>query len=617
MEISARSYFTTGMAFTAASAIALTPLVVTPTADRTIALPAVSTADVRLAAVIDPADVDRLIAALRAGLADVNAGIDSAETFATDTLADVLAEAERLNTGLWTRLIAAAGTGALGTLVTTIGNYSQASLAMTSASINGAASAVVPLPGDITDIIGSTLIGSLNTALYAITDVINNPFKLASYTGLLAGVVNIIGDALVAQDPTYPTGLLPGVGGSGLFGTVLSATVGGVINVIGLGSSGLTGQVNLAVDTLNGALDGIAQQSGSELVAGLVGLIQGLALNPVKIINNTGVLGGLVNIGFPVIAAVDPIVNAASEAVVGVQTGLNVALDAIGNAPLELESYTTALGGLFNGGFDVTGAGISAGTSALALPGSVLAGVTTTTAALVTALTTNLAETVAGLLTQVGLDRAAELTLELAGSVNYAVNWVRDVVATEVIGGINNAITNAGATLTNLNENAREVINDLLGYNPVSGLQPQPAGARTAESDTLEGTGPAEGAAEGVADAALVGDTAAPEPEAATAPVVSEVSQTEPTDPVDEVTADDDEPAQSDGSEVDDGSESTDSLRTDSESSEQADRPAGSEESESSGDGESEQAESAADSRAQEPAGERTTQKGADAGSDD
>ncbi|MDZ7881513.1 MAG: hypothetical protein U5N53_00730 [Mycobacterium sp.] len=488
MEISARSYFTTGIALTAASAIALTPLAVIPAEGRTIAIPSVSTADVRLTAVINPADVDNLIAALRAGLADVNAGIDSAESFTADTLADVLARTQELNTGLWTRLVAAAGTGALGTLVTAISNYSQASLAMTADSINGAAAAVIPLPGDITNIIGSTLIGSLNTALYAITDVINNPLKLASYTGLLAGVVNIIGDALVSQDPNYDTGLLPGTGGTSLFETALQGTVGAVINVIGLGSSGLTGQVNLAVDSLNGALDGIAAQSGNELVAGLVGLIQGLALNPIQIINNTGVLGGLVNIGFPLIAAVDPIVNAASAAVVGVQNGLNIALNAIGNAPLELDSYTTALGGLFNGGFDVTGAAISAGTSALTLPGSVLAGVTTTTAALVTELTTNLAQTVAGVLTQVGLDRAAELALELAGSVNYAVNWVRDLVATEVIGGINDAITNAGTTLTNLNENAREVINNLLGYTPPPTLQQEPLVARAADSDDAVAT---------------------------------------------------------------------------------------------------------------------------------
>lgn len=482
MEISARSYFTTGIAFTAASAIALTPLVVIPAEGRTVAVPSMSTTDVRLTAVINPADVDNLIAALRAGLADVNAGIESVEAFTADTLADVLTRTQELNTGLWTRLVAAAGTGALGTLVTAISNYSQASLAMTADSINGAAAAVIPLPGDITNIIGSTLIGSLNTALYAITDVINNPLKLASYTGLLAGVVNIIGDALVSQDPNYDTGLLPGTGGNSLFETALQGTVGAVINVIGLGSSGLTGQVNLAVDSLNGALDGIVAQSGSELVAGLVGLIQGLALNPIQIINNTGVLGGLVNIGFPLIAAVDPIVNAASAAVVGVQNGLNIALNAIGNAPLELDSYTTALGGLFNGGFDVTDAAVSAGTSALTLPGSVLAGVTTTTAALVTELTTNLAQTVAGVLTQVGLDRAAELALELAGSVNYAVNWVRDLVATEVIGGINDAITNAGATLTNLNENAREVINNLLGYTPPATLQQEPLAARAADS---------------------------------------------------------------------------------------------------------------------------------------
>lgn len=495
MEISARPYFKAGVALTAASAIALTPLMV-PTEGRTFAIPKVSTADVQLAAVINPADVDRLIAALRTGLADITTGIESVETFSTDTLAGVLAEAQRLNTGFWDPIVAAAGTGVLGSLVTAVSNYSQASLAMTAESINGIHGSTVTLPGDITNIIGSTLIGSLNTALYAITDVINNPFKLSSYTGLLAGVVNIIGDALVGQDPNHDTGLLSGPAGTNsILSTALIATLGGVVGTVGLGFSGITGQVNLAVDSLNAALDTLAQQSGSQLLTGVVGLIQGLAINPIKIINNAGVLNGLVDIGFPLLGAVSPITDATAKAVIGVQNGLNVALDAIGSNPLDLASYTTALGGLFNGGFDVTGAGITIGTSLLTTPGSLLAGVTKTTAGLVTELTTNLAATVAAALTQIGLGQAAELVVNLGAAVNTAVNSVRDIVADNVFGGINGVITNISTGLNGVNENARTIIDNLLNYHPVA-----PAGAT---ADTL-GAGP-EG---GEASASLVADNA-------------------------------------------------------------------------------------------------------------
>ncbi len=524
MEISARSYLTAGVAFTAASAIALTPLAV-PTEGRAIALPNVSTADVRLSAVIDPAAVDALITALRSGLAEVTTGIDNITTQTALGLNNALTRAQALNTGLWNRLIEAAGPGALGALITALGSYSEASLALTASSIQGAAGSVLVLPGDVTDIIGSTLIGSLNTALYAITDVINNPLRLASYTGLLSGVVNIVGGVLVAQDPNYSTGLLPGPGGSGLIGTTLSATLGAVINVVGLGTNGLTGQINLAVDSLNSALDALAQQSGSGLVTGLVGLIQGLALNPIQIINNTAIVGGLANIGLPVFTALTPLLGSASEAVIGVQTGLNIALNAIGNDPLDLESYTTALGGLFNGGFDVTSAAITATTTLAATPVNVLAGITNTAAALITALTTNLTQVVAGLLTQVGLDAAAEAALSLGVQVNEAVNGVAGFIAGDVLGGIAGLIGDANDNLQALNNDARTAINDLLGYTPPVMLQ-------RVQTEVVE-EGPDDGVSDGgmsddgmsdggelasaLVDATLVSGKSAPEPEA-TAP---------------------------------------------------------------------------------------------------
>ncbi|MFS6987406.1 hypothetical protein, partial [Klebsiella pneumoniae] len=83
-----------------------------------------------------------------------------------------------------------------------------------------------------------------------------------------------------------------------------------------------------------------------------------------------------------------------------------------------------------------------------------------TTAGLVTDLTTNLAATVAAALTQIGLGQAAELVVNLGAAVNTAVNSVRDIVANNVIGGINGVITNISTGLNGVNENARTIIDN-------------------------------------------------------------------------------------------------------------------------------------------------------------
>jgi hypothetical protein len=54
MQISVRSYLTAGIALTAASTIALTPLAVPPTAPQ-LALPHVSAPEIHLSALITPA----------------------------------------------------------------------------------------------------------------------------------------------------------------------------------------------------------------------------------------------------------------------------------------------------------------------------------------------------------------------------------------------------------------------------------------------------------------------------------------------------------------------------------------------------------------------------------
>ena len=110
MELSARPLFKTGIAFTMASAIALSPVIATNQRPLglPVHLPQVSISEVQLAAAISPRDVAALTANLNAALASAGSTVTALVDNASHSLTSALNTASGLNTSLWDQLIAAA-----------------------------------------------------------------------------------------------------------------------------------------------------------------------------------------------------------------------------------------------------------------------------------------------------------------------------------------------------------------------------------------------------------------------------------------------------------------------------------------------------------------------------
>ncbi len=428
MEISARSYLTAGMALTAASAIALTPVVVAPTDNRTLTIPSVSVPDMQLSAVIDDAAIAEFIAALNAGLADVVGTVDAIASIPGQTLLGVLDEASSLNTALWDTLISAAGgpTTTLGGLLYALSATSEAGFSQLLSTVGNADLIVSFLPGDVTNIIGSTLIGSLSTALYALADVVNNPLALSSYTGLLSGGVDIAAGAVyggVELIDTFGGALL----GWNNVEAAAAQSVSWTDGLIKLGIGEVQGQINIALGGLSGILSGLATASDSEIVAGVVQAIQGLAITPISAVVNAAASTGnavvdALRAGFFTATDIPWYVTDS------VQEGINGALTAIGDQPLSPASYTTALSSLISGGFGVLNTGIIASGDFLHIPVNLASSLTETTATLISSLTTGVASAVSGLLTAVGLpEDIAGLPVALALQINQVISDAKDL----------------------------------------------------------------------------------------------------------------------------------------------------------------------------------------------
>ncbi|ORV25259.1 hypothetical protein AWB99_22515 [Mycolicibacterium confluentis] len=401
---------------------------VTPSDNRTLTIPSVSVPDVQLSAVIDDAAIAEFIAALNAGLADVVGTVDAIASIPGQTLLGVLDEASTLNTALWTTLIDAAGgpTTTLGGLLYALSATSEAGFSQLLSTVGNADLIVSFLPGDVTDIIGSTLIGSLSTALYALADVVNNPLALSSYTGLLSGGVDIAAGAVYGGVELIDT-----LGGA-LLGwnnvePSAAQSVSWTDGLIKLGIGEVQGQINIALGGLSGILSGLATASDSQIVAGVVQAIQGLAITPISAVVNAAASTGnavvdALRAGFFTATDIPWYVTAS------VQQGINGALTAIGDQPLSPASYTTALSSLISGGFGVLNTGIIASGDFLHIPVNLASSLTETTATLIASLTTGVADAVSGLLTAVGLpEDIAGLPVALAVQINQVISDAKDL----------------------------------------------------------------------------------------------------------------------------------------------------------------------------------------------
>lgn len=407
------------LALTTAAALTLTPLVLPPpAAPLHLSLPQVSAPRLELTAAINPADVTALINNLNAALESASTTVTGLVGTPGQTLANALGSAATLNDSLWDGLIDATDNRTLAAILTTLKDTAGNGLSRLSNSVDAANGTIVLTTGQLADLLTSTLTGSLGTALHAVATVINNPLALPSYTGLI-------------NTPLDIAGLLV-TGGIGAVNN-LGANVLTVTNTV---VTGVTAQVDNALDTFNGLLSAGKTLTGIDLINGLLTAVQGIVSAPVTAAV-AGVNGASTTLTNAAATTLDKIADGASDAIAtwigdGTRSGaIQEVINTIGSAPLSPASYTHAVSVLVGAGITtVTQVAHTAGSLA-SVPFTAAAGITTAAADVITALTAGLATAASGIMQAAGLPSLVYgLPHAMAATVNGLVNAAAFTTAT-------------------------------------------------------------------------------------------------------------------------------------------------------------------------------------------
>lgn len=407
------------LALTTAAALTLTPLVLPPpTTPLHLSLPQVSAPRLELTAVINPADVTALINNLNAALQSASTTVTGLVGTPGQTLANALDSAATLNDSLWDGLIDATDNQTLAAILTTLKDTAGNGLSRLSNSVDAANDTIVLTTGQLADLLTSTLTGSLGTALHAVATVINNPLALPSYTGLI-------------NTPLDIAGLLV-TGGIGAVNN-LGANVLTVTNTV---VTGVTAQVDNALNTFNGLLSAGKTLTGIDLINGLLTAVQGIVSAPVTAAV-AGVNGASTTITNAAAITLDKIADGASDAIAtwigdGTRSGaIQEVINTIGSAPLSPASYTHAVSVLVGAGITtVTKVAHTAGSLA-SVPFTAAADITTAAADVITALTSGLATAASGIMQAAGLPSLVYgLPHAMAATVNGLVNAAAFTTAT-------------------------------------------------------------------------------------------------------------------------------------------------------------------------------------------
>lgn len=177
LEISPRSPLTAGVALTAASAIAFTPLIAADTTSRTAALTPVATPSMSLAAAVAPADIAALANRLAGSSDALSATVTSLAGLPGQTLVNALNSAVALNNGLWDSLIAATDNPTLVDVLRALKAASNGGLTRLASTLESANRTVVLTTGEVTSLLSSTLTGSLGAAQHAVATILASPCR--------------------------------------------------------------------------------------------------------------------------------------------------------------------------------------------------------------------------------------------------------------------------------------------------------------------------------------------------------------------------------------------------------------------------------------------------------
>ena len=389
-----------------------------PTTPLHLSLPQVSAPRLELTAAINPADVTALINNLNAALQSASTTVTGLVGTPGQTLANALGSAATLNDSLWDGLIDATDNRTLAAILTTLKDTAGNGLSRLSNSVDAANGTIVLTTGQLADLLTSTLTGSLGTALHAVATVINNPLALPSYTGLINTPLDIAG-LLVTQ----------GIGAVNNLGA-------NVLTVTNTVVTGVTAQVDNALDTFNGLLSAGKTLTGIDLINGLLTAVQGIVSAPVTAAV-AGVNGASTTLTNAAATTLGKIADGASDAIAtwigdGTRSGaIQEVINTIGSAPLSPASYTHAVSVLVGAGITtVTQVAHTAGSLA-SVPFTAAAGITTAAADVITALTSGLATAASGIMQAAGLPSLVYgLPHAMAATVNGLVNAAAFTTAT-------------------------------------------------------------------------------------------------------------------------------------------------------------------------------------------
>lgn len=466
----ARPRINPGIALGVAGAVAFAPLLAgAPVHPATISLPHISAPAVTLSAVINPADIDALIANLNGALDSAGSTVAGIVGIPGQTLASALNTAAGLNNSLWDQLTSATTNPVLRQVLTALQKSSNGGLTSLAATVTDANTPLTLTTGQIADLLSSVLTGSLSTALHAVTNLLNNPLSVSSYTGLLDVPVNVLGLAV--------TNGLKALGDLSKNGLSLVSTL----------TTAVTSQITNALTVFNGLVDATKTAVPIDLFDGALTAVQGIVSAPVTAA--VALIGG----GVPALAGalgstLSSLANGAAQ-VAGTWLGdgthsgalLNV-LHTVGSAPLDPASYVSALSILAGAGATTGLQLFHTAASLTAVPVVLTSGFVRTGANVVTKLASSAAQVVSGLMQMAGLpDYVRHLPYAMATVFNAAVN----TAATLTVAGLNTIATALGV--------ATSIVGTVTGTNTAAAVSPVKvkALAATAATETATAAEPA------------------------------------------------------------------------------------------------------------------------------
>lgn len=430
MELSARPLFRTGIAFTMASAIALSPVIATNQhpLGLPVHLPQVSISEVQLAAAISPRDVAALTANLNAALASAGSTVTALVDNASHSLTSALNTASGLNTSLWDQLIAAAaGSPTLKAVLVALKAASGGALLQLNNTVGATGDGITLTTGQISELLTSTVTGTVGTVAQAVASVVNNPLAASSYIGLLNTPFGVAGLAL--QD---------GITGVSQLGATGLHLVNDLVH-------GVTAQVTNALDAVNRLLDAGKTVTDIALINGALTAVQGIVSAPVSAIvaGVNGIASAVTNAGVSALG----LVAGGANTIVGTWLGSGStpgavigAISAVGQEPLSLGSYTRAVSILVGAAGSTVGTVANTVTAFASMPFRFAADLTGPGAQVVNSLVSGVATAASGLLLAAGLSPlVAGLPNNLATVVTGAIN-VAALATTATLNAIATAI---------------------------------------------------------------------------------------------------------------------------------------------------------------------------------